>query len=225
MRILFILDRNNFVYSKICAEIARDVHSIDKVIGIEEGQFAISTVSYCASVLTHTVMVGDRAKILTLWRKQGIGIPLLILTQGDSSKLRSDLLNAGADDCMEIPADSEELLARIYSIIRRSHTKRISQLCHGDLVLNTATRKVTHKGEVVRMTARETILLEVFMINASRVLTKTFLEEKICSWERDFCSNALEVHISNIRRKLGRNIIHTMHGVGYQLGAKPNQNR
>lgn len=213
------------MYSEICKKIARNGHSVDKVIGLEKGLCAISAVPYCASVLSHTVMLGNRPQILTLWRKQGIGIPLLILTQGNNPKLRSDLLNTGADDCMEIPADSEELLARIYSIIRRSHTKRISQLCHGDLVLNTATRKVTHKGDVVRMTARETTLLEIFMINASRVLTKTFLEEKICSWERGFCSNALEVHISNIRRKLGRDVIHTKHGVGYQLGKKRNKNR
>ncbi|EAY1111209.1 TPA: response regulator transcription factor [Salmonella enterica] len=127
------------------------------------------------------------------------------------------VINAGADDCVEIPPDPEELVARMRAIVRRSYAVTSSRLHIGDIVFDTVTREICVSGKTVRLTARETALLEIFMMNRQRVLSKSYLIEKMYSWQKGIGSNVVEVFVSGLRKKLGKQVIRTVSGQEYIL--------
>ena len=132
-------------------------------------------------------------------------------------------LDLGADDYVLKPFDLDEIAARLRALVRRAHGRPEPVIQVGAVELNPATRMVTLSGQPVELTAREFDLLHLLLQNADRVLTRRTLEEQLYTWNDAVDSNALEVHIHHLRRKLGNTLIRTVRGVGYMATATPVQ--
>jgi two-component system OmpR family response regulator/two-component system response regulator QseB len=142
---------------------------------------------------------------------------VLILTARDAIEDRVKGLDRGADDYMVKPFDLHELAARLRALIRRSGGEAAPQLRIGELVLDPAAHRATFKGRPVELPAREFALLHAFMLNAGRVLTREQLAERLYAWGEEIESNAIDVHVHHLRRKLVPDLIRTVRGVGYLM--------
>lgn len=156
-------------------------------------------------------------EVLARARHRGQHMPILILTARDATGDKVAGLDAGADDYLVKPIDLDELTARIRALTRRSAGRAEPLLIHGDLALDPAAHTVTQAGLLVELSSREFSLLQQLLENAGRVLTRTQLEQAIYGWRDEPDSNALEVHIHHLRKKLGSELIRTLRGVGYTI--------
>ena len=145
-------------------------------------------------------------------------VPVLILTALDQISDRIEGLNAGADDYLVKPFDLAELSARIGAVARRYAGHPSPAITSGDLAFDLAARTAHRAGKNVTLTAREWVLIEAFLQRPSQLFPKASLEERLYSFDTEIESNALEVHISRLRKKLGAGIITTERGLGYRLG-------
>ncbi len=161
----------------------------------------------------------DGLELLRELREQGSCIPVLIVTARDTIGSKITGLDCGADDYMVKPFDLDELSARIRALLRRSQRNPAPVLQVGDLTLDTTTRQVAVDGQLLYLSPKEYTLLETLMTNADQVVPRARLQSTVYGWMDDVDSNALEVHIHNLRRKLGKGRIVTARGVGYQLVA------
>ena len=150
-------------------------------------------------------------------RREGNRVRVLVVTARDAVADRVEGLDAGADDYLTKPFSLDELTARIRALLRRDVTREDNVLRHGDLALDTATHAVTKGGKAVDVSAREFALLAALLERPGAALSKTQLEERIYRWGDEVESNAVEVHIHNLRKKLGSEAIRTLRGVGYAL--------
>ena len=159
----------------------------------------------------------DGLEVLRQLRSTNRTLPVLILTARDTTSDKVAGLDLGADDYLAKPFDIDELDARLRAMSRRLGNATGSILTAGDLSLNLATRELT-KGELpIELSRREYALLRAFMENRGKVLTRESLEGKLYAWGEEVASNALEVHIHHLRRKLGSDAIKTVRGIGYSL--------
>jgi two-component system OmpR family response regulator/two-component system response regulator QseB len=172
---------------------------------------------YAAAVLDLGLPLKDGLAVLAEVRQAGVMVPVLILTARDTVPDRIRGLDIGADDYVVKPVDLYELAARLRALIRRSHGQVQQYLRARDIELDAAARSVRRAGAVVSLSAREFDLLQALMLNADRVLSREQLEQYLYSWGQEVESNAIEVHIHNLRRKLGADLIQTVRGVGYML--------
>ena len=156
-------------------------------------------------------------EVLTRARARGQAMPVLILTARDATGDKISGLDAGADDYLVKPIDLDELTARIRALTRRSAGRAAPLLTHGDLALDPAAHSVTLAGQPVELSRREFSLLQMLLENAGRVLTRSQLEQSLYGWRDEPDSNALEVHIHHLRKKLGSDLIRTLRGVGYTI--------
>ena len=156
-------------------------------------------------------------EVLTRARSRGQTMPVLILTARDATGDKVSGLDAGADDYLVKPIDLDELTARIRALTRRSAGRAAPLLTHGDLALDPAAHSVTLAGQAVELSSREFSLLQMLLENAGRVLTRSQLEQSLYGWRDEPDSNALEVHIHHLRKKLGSELIRTLRGVGYTI--------
>lgn len=217
MRILLVED-DNLIGDGIEAALKHQGFSVDWFTDGPTAHNALSSANYDAAVLDLTLPGMDGLEILQSWRKQGKAIPVLILTARTSIAQRVEGLNLGADDYLPKPFALEELIARLRSLLRRSHNQPNPVLRHGKVRFNPTTRTVLLNEEEVSLSPKEINLVELFMLNKLKLLSKNTIEEKTYSWEEEVSSNAVEVHIHHIRRKLGARFIKTVHGSGYILG-------
>ncbi len=144
-------------------------------------------------------------------------LPVLILTARDATGDKVSGLDGGADDYLVKPVDLDELAARIRALTRRSAGRAAPLLTHGDLTLDPAAHSVTLAGAPVDLSSREFSLLQLLLENVGRVLTRSHLEQSLYGWRDEPDSNALEVHIHHLRKKLGSELIRTLRGVGYTI--------
>jgi two-component system OmpR family response regulator/two-component system response regulator QseB len=156
-------------------------------------------------------------EVLSRARSRGQTMPILILTARDATGDKVAGLDAGADDYLVKPIDLDELAARIRALTRRSAGRAAPLLTHGDVVLDPAAHSVTLAGLAVELSSREFSLLQMLLESAGRVLTRSQLEQSIYGWRDEPDSNALEVHIHHLRKKLGSELIRTLRGVGYTI--------
>jgi len=156
-------------------------------------------------------------EVLNRARARGQTMPVLILTARDATGDKVSGLDAGADDYLVKPIDLDELTARIRALTRRSAGRAAPLLVHGDLSLDPAAHQVTLGSQPVELSSREFSLLQLLLENAGRVLTRTQLEQSLYGWRDEPDSNALEVHIHHLRKKLGSDLIRTLRGVGYTI--------
>jgi DNA-binding response OmpR family regulator len=158
---------------------------------------------------------------LTLLRKarraEGTATPILVLTARDTIDERVKGLDAGADDYVVKPVDLDELAARLRALIRRSRGEPAPVLEIGSVRLDPAARVVTFHARPIELQAREFNLLQEFMLNPDRVLSREQLERRLYAWGEEVGSNAVEVHVHHLRRKLAPALIRTVRGVGYVM--------
>jgi two-component system OmpR family response regulator/two-component system response regulator QseB len=172
---------------------------------------------YAAAVLDLGLPLKDGLEVLAALRAGGIQVPVLVLTARDAVPDRIRGLDLGADDYVVKPVDLHELAARLRALVRRAHGQPQESLTAQDVVLDPAARSVQQAGAPVILSAREFDLLHALMLNAGRVLSREQLEQHLYSWGQEVESNAVEVHIHHLRRKLGATLIQTVRGVGYML--------
>jgi two-component system OmpR family response regulator/two-component system response regulator QseB len=145
----------------------------------------------------------------------------MILTARDRVEDRITGLDSGADDYLTKPFDLHELAARLRALVRRSHGQAAPRLRVGPVEIDPAARSASFEGRPVELSAREFALLQALALNAGRVLSRSQLEQALYGWGEEVGSNAIEVHIHHLRRKLSVELIRTVRGVGYTLAAAP----
>ena len=218
MRILLIED-DTLIGDGLKVGLTKLSFSVDWFVSGEAGFQALTAAPWDAVVLDLSLPERDGLEILRQWREQGADVPVLILTARDALDQRVQGLQLGADDYLCKPFALAEVAARLQALIRRRHGQLQPQLTHGKVEMSPTSHSVWIDGETISLKSRELALLELFLRNLGRVLTRSQLEEKLYSWDDDVSSNAVEVHIHHLRKKLGTAFIRTVHGVGYTLGA------
>lgn len=163
----------------------------------------------------------DGIDVLRCARAAGNRIPILILSARDAVAQRIAGLNAGADDYLTKPFDVEELIARVRALQRRLHGAAQNVLEHGHLRLDLGALSVTHEGRAVALQRREFMLLQKLLAAPGQVMTRAQLEESLYGWDGSVESNALDVHVHNLRKKLYPDVIRTVRGVGYVADPPP----
>jgi two-component system response regulator QseB len=146
-------------------------------------------------------------------------VPILVITARDAVADRIKGLDAGADDYLVKPFDLDELAARVRALVRRAEGRTEPVVRHGPITLDPATRAVTLRGRPVELSGREFALLQALLARPGAVLSRAQLEERLYGWDEEVGSNAVEVHIHNLRRKLGADTIRNVRGVGYTIPA------
>ena len=172
---------------------------------------------YSAAVLDLGLPLKDGMDVLQALRARKITTPVLVLTARDAVSDRICGLDLGADDYVIKPVDLHELGARLRSLVRRSAGQMQDTLQSGAVLLNPSARQVSLNGQEVLLSTREFDLLHALMLNAGRVMSREQLEQQLYSWGNEVESNAIEVHIHHLRRKLNPDLIQTVRGIGYTL--------
>ncbi|AIA76815.1 response regulator transcription factor [Halomonas sp. XH26] len=191
---------------------------VDHVSTIQAaGQIMQSVVSDVV-ILDRGLPDGDGLQLLQSWRDQGNATPVLMLTARDAVRDRVDGLQCGADDYLVKPFDLDELVARLHALLRRVSGRSQGMTVHGALTLDPHAREVRVSGQLVTLSRRELVLLEAFLHSPRSVLSADQLKDSLYGLSDDVESNALNVHIHHLRRKLGSGIIETVRGLGYRLG-------
>ena len=188
----------------------------------ESGDEMASVNTYDAIVLDWLLPDRDGVVICRDLRKRGLHVPILLLTARDAVDDRVLGLNAGADDYLTKPFAFAELLARLHALLRRSDLTRPVLLTVEDLILDPIGHVVTRAGVPISLTPKEYAILEALMRHAGEVVSRVHLGERVWEHDLDSLTNLVEVHISNLRRKIDRSdllpLIHTVRGFGYRLG-------
>ncbi|HEY9099784.1 MAG TPA: response regulator [Thiobacillus sp.] len=223
MRILLVED-DRLLGDGLQVGLTQAGYAVDWLRDGEAAVAALSTESFAAIVLDLGLPKRDGLSVLQWLRGRHDATPVLILTARDllADKVRG--LDLGADDYVLKPFDLDEVTARLRAVVRRAHGRPEPMLTLGEIELNPAARTVTRADQMIELTPREFDLLHLLMQNIDRVLTRRALEEQLYTWNDAVESNALEVHIHHLRRKLGNEVIRTIRGVGYSVSttAKPN---
>lgn len=180
-----------------------------------EGEEALYQAPYEAAVLDLGLPGLDGMEVLHRWRQRGRTEPVLILTARGDVDQRIAGLNGGADDYLGKPFALKEVQARLNALIRRRNGRPAPQLVYKNIALDPQTRRVTSDGKEIILSPREISLLELLLLNKNKVLSKQMIEDKIYSWDEEVQSNAVEVHIHHLRKKLGRDLVRTVNKIGY----------
>jgi two-component system OmpR family response regulator len=216
MRVLVVEDEPNLLRQlRLALEGAG--YAVDTASDGEDGHYLGSTESYDAVVLDLGLPEVDGLTVLDRWRKAGLTMPVLVLTARDSWSDKVAGLDAGADDYLAKPFQTEELIARLRALIRRAAGQATSELTAGSVRLDSRSGRVTLGGEPVKLTAQEFKLLSYLMHHKGKVVSRTELIEHIYDQDFDRDSNTIEVFITRIRKKLGSDLISTTRGLGYSL--------
>lgn len=191
--------------------------SVDWFTDGAEGEEALLQTPYAAVILDLGLPKKDGLEILQDWRRQNKNEPVLILTARGDVDQRIAGLNSGADDYLGKPFALKEVQARLNALIRRSGGQAAAVIKYKDIEFNPQTRKVLQNGKEVVLAPKELALLELLLLNKNRVLSKEVIENKIYSWDEEVSSNAVEVHIHHLRKKLGKDVVKTVNKIGYIL--------
>ena len=213
MRLLVIED-DPALQRTLAAALREEGYAVDVASDGAEGLFKAQQNAYDAILLDVMLPKLDGWGVLAALRP-ACRTPVLMLTARDAVPDRIKGLNAGADDYLTKPFDIDELLARLRALIRRSAGQTHPTLTIGELVLDTAARRACVAGAEIVLTAREYSLLEYLALHRGEVVSRTTLYEHLFDEDDDSLSNLLDVHVSNLRKKLGHDLIVTRRGLGY----------
>ncbi|MDD2608580.1 MAG: response regulator [Giesbergeria sp.] len=216
MRILLAED-DELLGSGIRAGLGQQGFQVDWVRDGVAAERELATGAYQACVLDLGLPRQDGMAVLQQLRARRLATPVLILTARDAVQSRIAGLDAGADDYLVKPIDLHELAARLRALVRRAHGQTETRLRCGKVELDPAAHQVWSDGQLVELSQREYDLLHALLLNAGRVLNREQLEQRLYQWGHEINSNAVEVHIYHLRRKLGTNLIETVRGVGYRI--------
>ncbi len=213
MRILVVEDEPDLL-SGIVRALRTQGYSVDTAPDGDEGLFKAQSVDYDAVLLDVMLPRKDGWTLLRQLR-QTRRTPVLMLTARDRSEDRVRGLDTGADDYLVKPFDLPELLARIRALIRRGADRPSPAIEIGGIRIDQASRKVTRGGEPIALTAREYVILEYLALHRGRLVSRSDLYEHVFDETDDSLSNLIDVHVSNLRKKLGHELITTRRGLGY----------
>ncbi len=217
VRVLLIED-DQVLGSAVRDQIASDGHSVDWAKRLDNAEAAMHAAAYELVLLDLMLPDGRGIPFLKSQRSKGVVTPVIILTALDQVSDRIEGLNAGADDYLVKPFDLAELSARIRSVARRYAGNPNPIISLGGLEIDLAARTIRNSGKPVILTAREWVLFEALLHHHGQILSKGQLEEQLYAFGDGVESNAIEVHVSRLRKKLGANVIETERGFGYRLG-------
>jgi len=217
MRILVVEDEADLLRA-VAQYLTEQGHAVDTAAQGDDGLRKALAQEYDAMVLDLMLPGLDGWTLLRRLRAER-HTPVLILTAQDAVDDRVRGLDGGADDYLVKPFSLAELAARIRALIRRTGGQSRSVVAIGDVEVDTATRTVTREGELIPLTAREYELLEMFAIHRGKLITRSMIYDRLYGEDDNTLSNLIDVHISHLRKKLGRDLITTRRGQGYVLDA------
>ena len=219
MRILLIEDEPSLGQA-VREHVAATGHAVDHVLRLDDAKAALRAVDYGLVLLDLHLPDGRGLDLLKSLRSAGDKRPVIILTARDQIRDRIEGLNAGADDYLVKPFDLGELAARVAAVARRSAGDPSPVIRLGEIEIDQAGRVASRNGTRIDITGREWAVLDRLLSRRNQVVTKTQIEEALYPFGAEIESNAIEVHVSRLRKKLGRDVIETVRGVGYRLGTR-----
>ncbi|SHF10031.1 two-component system, OmpR family, response regulator [Kaistia soli DSM 19436] len=219
MRILLIED-DEMLGGALRDHIAAEGHAIDWVRRIDKAEDAHATVVYDLALLDLSLPDGRGLDFLKRLRRRGDTTPVIILTAMDQLSMRIDGLNAGADDYLVKPFDLSELMARLGAVARRYAGNPNPLITIGPLEIDQGNRTASIEGRRLDLTAREWAILERLAQRPGMLISRPQLEDTLYAFGAEIESNAVEVYVSRLRKKLGANLIQTARGLGYRLAAE-----
>ena len=220
MRILLVED-DPMIGDSLRQGLRGEGFTVDWVQDGPSAERALETTDYALVLLDLGLPRKDGLAVLGGWRRRGLTVPVLILTARDTVPDRVKGLDSGADDYLVKPFDLAELLARMRALLRRQAGRARDLIEIGALRLDPAAHTLEYQGQPVALSAREFTLLHALMEKPGAVSSREQLEDRLYGWGEEVESNAVEVHIHNLRRKLSPGVIRTVRGVGYRLGEQP----
>jgi two-component system OmpR family response regulator len=215
MRLLVVEDEPDLL-SGLARALRREGYAVDTAVDGEEGLYKATSTDYDAILLDLQIPKLDGWALLSRLREVR-STPVLVLTARDALEDRVRGLDGGADDYLVKPFDMPELMARLRAVIRRGARQARAVVEVGNLEVDTASRTVRQSGNPVPLTAREYVLLEYLVLHRGEVVSRTELYEHLFDENDATLSNLLDVHVSNLRRKLGPDLIQTRRGLGYAV--------
>ncbi|MGP0629240.1 heavy metal response regulator transcription factor [Nitrospina sp. 32_T5] len=220
MRILIVEDEKK-VAGFIKKGLEEETYAVDVATDGEEGQNLAEMNQYDLIILDLMLPKIKGLDVLAHLRGKNINTPIILLTAKDSVEDKVTGLNQGADDYLTKPFAFSELLARIRSLLRRGQNETKTLLQVGDLTLDLVSHKVKRGGEEIELTGKEYSLLEYFMRNAGKVLTRTMIAEHVWDYNFDTFTNVIDVYVNHLRKKIDKQydhkLLHTLRGVGYVM--------
>lgn len=217
MHVLLIED-DALVASGIVAGLRLHGFTVDHVDNALSARSALQTAHFDLAILDLGLPDEDGMTLLQRARSAGAALPILVLTARDTLQDKVAGLRAGADDYLQKPFELEELIARLHALHRRSAGRTVDMIRHGELSFDPASRQVTLRGAAVDLSRREIALLQALLHNPKRVLSAAQVKDSLYGFDENVESNAINVHIHHLRRKLGPHIVETVRGLGYRLG-------
>lgn len=215
---VLVCEDDELIASGIVAGLGAQGFTVERVATAAAARAMLKAAAFDIMVLDLGLPDEDGLKLLQQQRSQGLEIPVLILTARDSVTNRVDGLQAGADDYLLKPFDLRELAARLQTLLRRVAGRRVNLIEHGQLAYDPSSRETFLAGQPVDLSRREQALLQALLHNKGRVLSSEQLKDSVYGFNDELESNALNVHIHHLRRKLGNGIVETVRGLGYRLG-------
>jgi DNA-binding response OmpR family regulator len=226
MRVLVVEDDRG-IAEGLAAHLARAGHAVDCTPAMAPAWRALAAEAYDVVLLDLGLADGDGTDLLRRLRQAPAGrlpdpaTPVLIMTARDHVSARIEGLDLGADDYLTKPFDPDELAARMRALTRRLAGRAQATLRYGDLEIDPAARTVRRAGQPVELSAREFSVLLALLEARPHVLSRAQIEAKLYNWDSTLESNAIEVHVHRLRRKLGEALVRTVRGVGYYVPAEP----
>lgn len=216
MRLLLVED-DTMIGEAVRTGLRQDGFTVDWVRDAEAGDAALKAETFALLLLDLGLPRKSGLDWLRELRRQGNRLPVLILTARDAVADRVAGLDSGADDYLVKPFDLDELSARVRALLRRDAGRAEPLQRHGELTLDPATRQVTFQGKPVSLSGRELTLLQALLERPGAILSRAQLEQRLYGWGEEVESNAVEVHIHHLRKKLGADFIRNVRGLGYTL--------
>ena len=214
MRLLLVED-DSMIGESVLDLLRAEQYAVDWVRDGDAADTALRTQDYDLVLLDLGLPRQDGLSVLRRLRARRSRVPVLVATARDALAQRVEGLDAGADDYVVKPYEMDELLARIRALLRRASGRAEPVYEHQGVCINPATREVTVNGEPVVLSGREWAVLEPLLARPGLVLSRAQLEEKLYDWKHEISSNAVEVYIHGLRKKLGADLIQNVRGVGY----------
>ncbi|MTH65186.1 response regulator transcription factor [Paracoccus shanxieyensis] len=216
MRILLIEDDED-LGAAVQDRTGADGHVADWMTRLEDARICLQTVAYDLVLLDMMLPDGKGIDFLRQLRRSGSGVPVIILTAMDRISERIAGLDAGADDYLVKPFDLSELAARIGAVGRRYQGNPNPTLALGDLVVDLPRRQLRGPRGELTLSAKEWVVLETLLAGRGRLISRAMIEDRLYSFDGAAESNTVEVYVSRLRRKLGRDLIQTQRGLGYRV--------
>lgn len=218
---VLVVEDNALVASGVRAGLQLQGFGVDTVASAGQADAAIHCSHFDACVLDLGLPDEDGLTLLARWRARGVQMPVLVLTARDAVAQRIAGLQTGADDYLAKPFDLHELAARLHALLRRAAGRSVDWIGWGEVRINPAAGQAERQGRAVELSRREWALLRALLQSPGRILTTEQLHDCLYGYSLEVQSNAVNVHVHHLRRKLGPALIETVRGQGYRLGPHP----